>query len=213
MKAGSFFTLALLLCSFSSFAQTLSIQVHEFTNPSEADSQRVERALFLLEDIVNDEDFRQQALNMSYKIGSTTYTGFTQTELSAEEVLNSIFEAKENFDEGSAGVMDLFMDMYYARSSTIGYTSQRDKFFHMNRYHHQNYSPAQTVGNIFHEWLHKIGHGHSKRNNTYRPHSVPYKLGNLIAKMAAERDSHGDPVLKSMFMQEFNEGMNQDCQH
>lgn len=203
--------IALLLCSLNSYAQYLDVNVLALTDASPEDEIRVNRAVELVTDIVNDENFRREILNMSYKIGNKTYKGYTQTSLTPKRILDTIIEARENFVGGQDGVMDLNMDMYYEQSTTIGYTSRTDRFFHMNRYHHQNYTPFKTAGNIFHEWLHKINHGHSQNNNEQRPHSVPYKLGYLIATKAAESMAHGDPILLKMYQENFEDGFNEDC--
>ena len=193
----------LFIASFISahaYAQELTINVLNFSRATNSDKVRVYEALRLISKVVNSEEFRNNILDMTYKVGKKTYSGFAQTRKTTDEVLRSILEAEENFKGGQLGVIDLYMKMYYERCNifkcVVGYTSQSDKYFHMNRYLQRNYSPAKTAGNIVHEWLHKIGHGHTKRSNSFRPHSVPYKIGNLIAKMAAKIAAEENPNQK-----------------
>jgi hypothetical protein len=202
-----------MLCVFSAQAQYVTAQVLAFTNATVEEEIKVQMALSAIEEIVNSDEFYKEVLSMSYKIGKKTYRGFSQTKLSSEEVLKSIYSARENFPGGAEHSIDLYLNMYYERSSTIGWTAPKEKFIHMNRYHHDRYSLAQTAGNLFHEWLHKINHDHSKRHNSLRPHSVPYKLGQLIAEKIAERESPGDRKLKAQYRQEFKSVMTQDCEH
>jgi hypothetical protein len=200
-------TLAGLLClvfSFTSFADSgLTLKLHSFTNATPEDAARVTQAMKLLEHIVNEPSFKDRILNMNYKIGNTTYQGYTQTEMTPTQVLHDIETAQENYNDGSKGVIDLFLDSYYQASSTVGYTSVKDKYIHMNRYIQGSYSSAKTAGNIFHEWMHKIGYDHSSRNNVYRPHSVPYKLGYLVAEMVASKMAGKNQKLRNEFVESF----------
>lgn len=175
--------------SFLSHADPgLTIKLHAFTNATPEDTVRVSGAIKLLEGIINSPEFRDRVLNMTYKIGQTTYQGYSQTEATPTQVFQDIEKAQENYKEGTEGVMDLYLDSYYQRSSTVGYTSVKDKFIHMNRYIQNSYTSEKTAGNIFHEWMHKLGYDHSSRHNVYRPHSVPYKLGYLVAEMVAGKN-------------------------
>lgn len=164
-----------MLLSFSVMATTpLKVKVHALTGADARDEDRISRAVNIIEEAVNSEEFRATILSLK----------FTQTNLSSSQVLTKILDATENFSGGEKNSIDLFLDMYEERSSTVGWTKPSDKFLHMNRYFHKNYSPEETAGNIFHEWLHKIGFNHSKYNNSQRPHSVPYKLGYLMSSQA-----------------------------
>lgn len=198
MIHSTFAFMILLLTSFSVMADSgLTLKLHAFTNATPEDKARVTEALRLLEEVVNRPEFRDRVLNMTYKIGKNTFQGYTQTDATPTQVLQDIESAVENYNDGGPGVIDLFLDSYYKRSSTVGYTSVKDKFIHMNRYIQSSYTPQQTAGNIFHEWMHKIGYGHSSRNNVYRPHSVPYKLGYLVAEMV----SGNDQKMKAMMIE------------
>lgn len=208
----SVLTLFMLFISLHSHsAPYLKVNVLALTGADSTDEERIDKALLLIEEVVNSEEFRSELLSMKYKIGKKEYAGFSQTQLTPQKVLESIEEAVENFPGGKKNEIDLFLDMYYQRSSTIGYTSPSDKFIHMNRYFHSRYTSVETAGNIFHEWLHKIGHGHTKNNNAERPHSVPYKLGNLVARLSAEREAQGDPILKELMEEKVQKEVN--CHH
>lgn len=205
----------LLLLVFSSMALAdsgLTIKLHSLTNASPEVTTKVNQALNLIEGVVNTPTFRDRVLNMTYKIGSKTYAGYTQTEMTPTQVLQDIDKAEENFAGGTDGVIDLFLDSYYERSSTIGYTSPSDKYIHMNQYIQGSYTVAQTAGNIFHEWLHKVGYGHSRRHNSYRPHSVPYKLGYMLAEMVASKMAGKNQKLKAEIVDSMNSAVSL-CNH
>lgn len=211
MHAGRFIALFLCLFPILAVAQNLEVNILDFTNATEEEVSRVDRSLSLVQQVVNTQKFRETVLSMKYRAWGRTYQGFSQTSLSAGEVLESILEANENFSGGSAGVIDLNLDMYYEVSSTVGYTNQDDPYVHLNRYHHQHYSAVESAGNLFHEWLHKIGHGHSRYGTRSRPHSVPYKLGSVVAEMVAEIESKGNQNMKSQLVEQFNRGFHQHC--
>lgn len=181
-----FATLATLF-TFSAMATPLKTELLSLTGADAQDEDRITRALHMIEEVVNSEEFRAAILNMKYKIGSTEYSGFSQTNETPAQVLAKILDATENFTGGQKHSIDLHLEMYYERSSTVGWTSPSDKVIHMNRYFHANYTAEETAGNLFHEWLHKIGYNHSKYNNSARPHSVPYKLGNLLSKFTGTK--------------------------
>lgn len=206
MKAGRFSTfLFFFFISFSAVAQSLDVQLLTLTNATASEEQKIKSALRLIKKVVNSSEFREAVLSMRYRVWGRSYRGFAQTSDSAETVLKKILQAEENFSGGSASSIDLNLDMYYEESDTVGYTNPDDPFMHMNRYIHDSYSAAQTAGNIFHEWLHKINYGHSFYGMPQRPHSVPYKLGDLLATMAAKIESEGDLIRFAMLKQRIDQ--------
>jgi len=195
------FILLLLGICMSAFSQgPLKVSVLEFTNAVPEDEDRVKRGIEIIERVVNSPEFKNKVRSMNYQVGKYSYKGYSQTNLNSSQVLETIFKAKENFSGGQDGQIDVFLDMYYENSDVIGYTDTDDKFVHMNRFFHQHYSASEVARNIFHEWLHKINHDHSYEYNAYRPHSVPYKLGQLVMDMASTIESKGDPLLKNLIM-------------
>lgn len=175
-------TLLLLLFSTQSFAQYLSVRLHEFTNATPEDQTHIDNALRLIEEVINLESFREEIAKRK----------FSQTKMKGPEVLASILKAHEFYAPAGEGVIDLNLDMFEENSSTVGYTSPKDPFMHLNRFFHRNYSAAETAGNIFHEWLHKIGHTHTKWNWKNRENSVPYALGYRLAELATRQTK--DPI-------------------
>ena len=189
----------LLLISLPLYAQNFETNLLNLRGATEVEEILIRESLELIKEVVSSDEFRSRVKNMTYKIKNKTYKGFSQTDLSPEEILDSIYEAHENFKGGTDGVMDVNLEMYTEASSTIGYTYPKDPFVYMNRFHHDEFTVVETADNIFHEWLHKIKHDHEGTwRNKFRIHSVPYKLGDLVSEMIAERISVGDPVLKSV---------------
>jgi hypothetical protein len=191
MYAGRvFISLLFLLASSSSFAQYLSVRLLDLTNATTEDQARIDNALLLIEEVVNLESFREEIAKRK----------FSQTKMKGPQVLASILKASERYAPASEGVLDLNIDMYEEDSTTVGYTSPSDPFMHLNRFIHRRYSAAETAGNIFHEWLHKIGHTHSRWNWRNRENSVPYALGARLAEIAALKSGelNASEILRSL---------------
>ncbi len=204
MKAGRFVALIGILFPILGFAQDLTLKLHQLSNASPLDEDRIARAKKLMVEVVNDPKFRTKILSMTYPDRGEQVPGFTQTGHSRELVLSTILAGKENYP-GTAGVIDLHLNIYYEASDTVGYTNPWEAIIHLNRYFHQDYTAAESAGNLFHEWLHKIGYTHSRRYNRYRPHSVPYKLGYLVAEMAAVLEGTNPAAFRERFMRNFDD--------
>ena len=192
----------------------LKVNIINFTDANASDVTRVNSAADLIEQVVNTNAFRDRVLNMTYQVSKKgkVYPGFAQNSETNEVILEKILKAQENYVGGSEGIIDYFLDMYYSSGKVIGYTSSTDRYIHLNRKFHRNYTPVQAAGNLFHEWLHKIGFKHSSRNNKYRPHSVPYKLGYLMGTMASEIAAKGDPVAEAEYKAEFLKTLDEPCE-
>jgi len=198
----------LMLIPLISVAEApLRVNVMALSNSTPDDETRIHKAILLIEEVLAKEEFKNSILLMKYRVANKEYPGFSQTSLTPPQIWETIVKARENFDGGFDGSIDLFLNMYYDASSTVGYTSYSDKYIHMNRYFHQSYSPAEVSRNITHEWLHKLNHDHPKKDNAFRPHSVPYKIGELMMDMAASIVSQGDPLLKNILLTPY------ECKH
>ena len=202
------------LFSAEIFAQNrITTKILTLKNATAADTARIKAAFKYIESVVNKTDFRSKVLNMTYKMGNKTYSGYTQTTDTPQEILDTILQADENFSGGTSGVMDMFLEMYYEYNGAVGYTYANDPYVYMNRWVQSSYTPMETAGNLFHEWLHKLGHTHSYEWTQDRADSVPYKIGYLIRDMAAQEASKGDPVLKEMMKKSFEGRAFDECAH
>ncbi len=82
--------------------------------------------------------------------------------------------------------MDVEVELYTEDVATVGYTNPKTRRIWMNTKYFRSYTSAQVAGNLTHEWLHKLGFGHALSNTKTRPYSVPYAIGYIIARLAAE---------------------------
>jgi hypothetical protein len=191
-----------VFCLFATtalYAQTLKVNVLSLRLATKTDRARVNKAVALIGKVINQQSFRDLIKASSY----------TQTDSTPQEIYDSIILAQENFSGGKPHVMDLNMEMYYEEDGAIGYTNVSDPYFYMNRWVQASYTPMQTAGNIFHEWLHKLGHRHTYEWTEDRKDSVPYKLGYIVADLASDIESKGDPLAKQLMLKSFHQDCNQ----
>jgi hypothetical protein len=149
------------------------------TNYTKEQKAKVVEASKRIETIVNSDKFKQGVLDFSYQ-GKKK---FVDTELTNEQVFNKIYEGAETLKPEVNHQMDIALTMYTGRTSTIGYTYPNVLRVWTNSKYHNNYGPCEIVGNVFHEWLHKLGFVHAFRYSSSRDYSVPYALGYMVETM------------------------------
>jgi hypothetical protein len=84
------------------------------------------------------------------------------------------------------GHIDIKLETYYQNSSTVGYTCEKCDTIYFNRKFHSGYDAFDGCGNLFHEWLHKLGFAHAKKWSYSRDFSVPYAVGDIVESLAKE---------------------------
>lgn len=154
---------------------------------SREQEDKVERALELIKRIVASEKFRGMVLNKTY-LGKKQYVD--NDGLSNKAIYNKILVAAEKLGDTSRNnTMDVELELYLDNSSiALGYTYPSVKRIWMNKKYFNNFQPYQVAGNLFHEWLHKLGFNHAVKASDSRTHSIPYAIGYMIRDMAKELD-------------------------
>jgi hypothetical protein len=79
--------------------------------------------------------------------------------------------------------MDLEVELYYAANSVVGYTYGGSKRIWVNTKFFNSFKENSVAGNLFHEWLHKLGYTHSYASTPTRPYSVPYAIGRIMGNI------------------------------
>lgn len=150
-----------------------------FTNFEITDEEKVDKAIEIIRRVIASPEFREKVLNFTYR-GKKR---FVDTKLTNEEVYQAILNGKENLKPEIDNEMDLDLQLYYSRSSTVGYTYPNQLKIYMNKRFFSTFTPSEVAGNIFHEWSHKLGFKHAFRSSRSRSSSVPYALGYLIREL------------------------------
>ncbi len=152
----------------------------ELVNFDPKDSQKVDLAIEIIKKVIRTKEFKNRVLNFTYN-GQKSFV--ENNGLTNEQVYQKLLEGSEVLDPGSDHEMDLELELYYSRRSTVGYTYENTIKIWINTKYFDVYTPAEVAGNIFHEWTHKLGFGHASRYSASRASSVPYALGYLVEEL------------------------------
>lgn len=145
---------------------------------SKEGQDKLSKAEALIVKVVNSEEFKEKILNHTYE-GKKTFVD--NDGLSNEQIFKKLFEGAESLMPAVNYQMDLTAVYYFSRlSSTIGYTYPDVMKVYTNGKYHNYYTACEVAGNLFHEWLHKIGFGHAAKYSSSRDYSVPYAVGYIL---------------------------------
>jgi hypothetical protein len=151
-----------------------------FVNFTAAQEDKYNKAIEIVKKVVASEEFRSKVLNHTYN-GSKTYVdnnGKTNA-----QIYQMILDGAEKLQPSKNNAMDVEVELYYAATTTVGYTYANSKRIWVNTKYFNTYTPASVAGNLFHEWLHKVGFGHASTYSVSRDYSVPYAIGRMISSM------------------------------
>ncbi|HXH76277.1 MAG TPA: hypothetical protein VNJ08_15000 [Bacteriovoracaceae bacterium] len=144
--------------------------------------EKVEKALDLIKQVIASEAFKRGILNKTY-MGQKRFKD--NDGLSNLKIYNKILEAAERLIPSKNNQLDVELELYLDnRSPALAYTFTHVKRIWMNKKFFNNFEPYQVAGNIFHEWLHKLGFKHGVKASSSRKHSVPYAVGYLVRDIA-----------------------------
>ncbi len=167
-----------------------------WVNQTASEKTKYNAACSMIETIVVSAAFESSVKTHRSCNGSVGYYG-TSSELGnvGTSVYNHIRAGNETRPNATATdqEMDMIVEMYRDDSSnTIGYTYATSNQIWVNRKYSDTYKPSSLGSNLFHEWLHKLGYGHSSASTSCRPYSVPYGIGTIIRNyMVPLNDDYG----------------------
>lgn len=148
---------------------------------NQSDEEKYNQAVSLVKKVVATEAFRVKVLNHTYG-GVKTFVN--NNGLSNAQVYQSILDAAEKLTPAKNNTMDVGVKLYYENNSVVGYTMPSITYFNVNTKFFDQYDSNEVAGNLFHEWLHKLGYGHDSSATARRPYSVPYAIGYLIRDLS-----------------------------
>jgi hypothetical protein len=144
------------------------------TNYTQAQVVRLREAEKCIVQVMNDPAFKLATIAMS---PFTSLSG-NKAGMSNENVFDDIFKGAEALMPAVNYQMDLTVNMYYSRfSKVVGWTNPSIMIVHTNSKFHNFFSAEEIAGNLFHEWLHKLGYDHVSASDHK---SVPYAMGYLM---------------------------------
>jgi hypothetical protein len=155
----------------------------QFNNFSRADEAKVLKAIEIIKKVVASREFRDRLINFTYQ-GQKQFVD--NRGMSNGQIYRKILNGDEDLRPVIDHHMDLELELYYSRWNTVGYTYPHTLRIWMNTKFFNAYTPAEVAGNIFHEWLHKLGFDHASSHSAARDASVPYALGYLIEELGKQ---------------------------
>jgi hypothetical protein len=158
-------------------ALSFSTNVSYLAGFETADEIKYNQAVALVKKVVATEAFRTKVLNFTY---SGTKAFVQNNGLTNAQIYQSILDAAETLKPTKNNTMDVGVKLYYENTSTVGYTSTSITYINVNTKFFDSYDVNEVAGNLFHEWLHKLGYAHDSAATTRRPYSVPYAIGYMI---------------------------------
>jgi len=165
----------------------LSVDVY-MRNFTSSDQDKVNKAIIILEKVMNSNEFKQRVLNFKFKGKKQFHNNNGMTN---EEIYNHLMTGAENLMPESVGVMNFDLSLYRSKnpwSKVKGYTTADSMQIFINKkfFRLSSWTPLDVAGNMAHEWVHKMGFGHDYRDNIDRPSSVPYAIGYMLIDIAKE---------------------------
>ena len=146
-------------------------------NLTAAQKTKYNKAVSIVKKVIATESFRSKVLNYRYA-GKTQFSN-NEGKTNAQ-IYQSILDAAEELKPIKNNTMDLGVKMYTAYNSVVGWTNPSISYINVNTKFFNQYTANEVAGNLFHEWLHKIGYGHDSSATSRRPYSVPYAIGYMI---------------------------------
>jgi len=180
---------SLLVISTSTYAQELpqfNVRAVRLRATDSRDENRMRQALQIFEKVMNDTAFQRKLLDTTFVFDLPDDPMRT---LSPKQICDTLFSGKEWYDTDTDHTADIFWECTKRRirppfTSTIGYGNPNDSTINTYIFFVRNRKMQDIVGNLAHEWSHKIGFDHRPDNHPERERTVPYLFGNLVEKFA-----------------------------
>ncbi len=163
-------------------AQNFGVNV-KLDNFDSAQEDKVLVAADLIKKVIASAEFKNAVLLHTYNGKKTFVDNGGRTNA---EIYKMILEGKEKLLPQLDNEMDLELEVFHRNDNVVGYTLPNVIRIWMNSKFLDRNPPAEVTTNMMHEWLHKLGFGHSQTLTPNRKYSVPYAIGYLMAKLAKQ---------------------------
>ena len=167
----------LFFSSSTDLAHTFGTNIR-VVNMSSEDEEKIRLAEEKIKLIIASEEFKKSVLNHRYN----GLKKFANNEgLTNSQIYRRILEGAERLNPLSNNVMDMDVQLYYEKSTIVGYTMSGSKSININKKYFNKFTIGRLCGNMMHEWLHKLGFKHDVKKTVKRGYSVPYAVGRIIS--------------------------------
>lgn len=140
----------------------------------------------ILRRVFSSPEFKRKILSHRFK---GRYQFAQNKGLSNRQIYQRILTGMEKLHPYKNNAMDVEIELYSDYSSNVlGFTLPRSKRIWMNTKYFNRNKASQIASNLTHEWLHKLGFGHSRERTSDRKFTVPYAIGYIVRDLAREFD-------------------------
>jgi hypothetical protein len=170
--------------SYSQNLPVFYVKAERLTTPDDGDKQKMLESLAIFQQVMNDKDFQRSLLDTTF-LFDLPYDSMRT--LTTKQIVDTLFSGKEWFRPYVDHTANINWECNQRKhkpplTTTIGYGNESDSIFHTYIFYIRNNEISDIVNNLAHEWSHKIGFDHQKRNHPGRENTVPYLFGNLVER-------------------------------
>ncbi|HXH74482.1 MAG TPA: hypothetical protein VNJ08_05930 [Bacteriovoracaceae bacterium] len=163
-------------------AETFKINI-TYVNFTPDQRLKYEKAVEIVKKVIGSEEFKNKVLTHTY---NDVATYVDNNGKSNSTIYQQVLNGNETLQPSRNNQMDVEVELYYAETTTVGYTYANSKRIWVNTKYFNAYTPASVAGNLFHEWVHKLGYTHATSYSVSRDYSVPYALGRMMSTMGRQ---------------------------
>ena len=204
VEADLHFSEAYHIDDFKTSNQYLTVVPERVRFPRGKQKAKFEKALAILEEVLNSDEFKKLVLTYTRGDGQRLYVknylwNDSDKLLTNEDVYNIIMAGDERMRPDTLGVMNLNARIrkcswFKSKVSVwcrkvIGSTNPRSsEVMTLNWKFYRNYEIPNMVSNIVHEWIHLLGFLHGSKNMNQEVPYVVGRIAGLVAKDILARD-------------------------
>lgn len=169
--------------------QKIKIKNNRLINFSrKKDLEKAEKIRKLIEEVVNDEHFRNEILKADFKDRRFIDENGVTSEITDNKIiLQKIISGKEQYTgEKEDFEWDLRITLYRSLTSEIGHRSRETIFTKKRKF--RNLSERFIASHWIHEYMHVIGFTHDYKKTKIRPYSIPYLIGTIASNTLETKD-------------------------
>jgi hypothetical protein len=185
-------TIALQAAAFGQHQPVFRVNAIEIKGKTAFQTEKMKRAARIFEQVLNDPEFQKELATKTFK---SDRDDDLVPDPTAPQVIEKIYAAAEKYNPEPNHAADIywyaekksFWKKLTGKCNTIGYGYPGErKIFTYTCLIDQEDSMAELVGNLAHEWSHKLGFKHRDEYHPGKYQTVPYVFGDLVEEHAAK---------------------------
>lgn len=164
------------------------VKLENFSTVNDTLRQKMFNAALLFQHVMNDTFFTKELLVKEFHFDMPNDTN---RNLTTAQIVNKLYLAKEWYKDSYDSIATIY---WYSTkrwnkplgTSTIGFSNANSKNINTYLYYLRSATISEIAGHLAHEWSHKLGFQHKKKDHPQREQTVPYLFGNLVKVYASK---------------------------